>query len=140
MPTNIELLRTAYDAWNRDDCDGWLELCHPDLEINTSGVFPDLAPVYRGHAHAAKFWHQLREPWETFRIDLERYVEEGDCVLAEIRFRAKGVSGVAVDMRFCNAVRVRDGLATELVNRRTVEEARKALRPRPQAAPSTASS
>ena len=63
-----------------------------------------------------------------FRIDAEQVEEEGDTATAAIRFRATGVdSGVEVDMRFCNAIRVRDGVATELLNRRTVEEAREAL-------------
>lgn len=135
-PNLSELLLAGYEAWNRNDCDAWLELLHPDVEIHTSGVFPDLAAVYRGHQRAAKFWRQLREPWEVFRIDVERIEEDGDCVTAAIRFRAKGVdSGVEVDMRFGNAIRVREGLATELVNRRTFEEAREALRPRQSAAP-----
>ena len=129
MSTNSELLSTAYSCWNRDDCTAWLELLHPDVEISTSGVFPDLAAVYRGHAGAVKFWRQLREPWEVFRIDAEDIEEDGDTVIAAIRFRATGAdSGVEVDMRFSNAIRLRDGLATELVNRRTVEEAREALR------------
>jgi ketosteroid isomerase-like protein len=129
-PNLSELLLAGYEAWNRDDCEAWLELLDPDVEIRTSGVFPDLADVYHGRQRAAKFWRQMREPWEVFRIDVERIEEEGDCVAAAIRFRATGVdSGVQVDMRFGNAIRVRDGLATELVNRRTFEEAREALRP-----------
>jgi len=128
VSTNTELLLAGYEAWNRDDCDAWLELLHPDIEIRTSGVFPDLSAEYRGHKRAAKFWRHLREPWDPFRIEAEHLEEDGDCVIAAIRFRAKGVdSGVEVDMRFGSAVRVRDGLATELVNRRTLEEAREAL-------------
>ena len=128
MSRHSELLLAGYEAWNRDDCNAWLDLLDPDVEIRTSGVFPDLAPVYRGHQRAVKFWRQLREPWEVFHIDVEQMEEEGDCVAAAIRFRATGIdSGVEVDMRFGSAVRVRDGLATELVNRRTLEEAREAL-------------
>jgi ketosteroid isomerase-like protein len=128
MATNAELLRAGYEAWNRDDCQAWLDLLHPDVEISTSGVFPDLAAEYRGHAHAAKFWRQMREPWEPFRIDVEHVEEEGDIALGSVRFRGKGVdSGVEVDMRFCNGISVRDGLATAMANRRTVEEAREAL-------------
>jgi ketosteroid isomerase-like protein len=127
--TNTELLLTAYQAWNRDDCNAWLELLDPEIEIHTSGVFPDLAPVYRGHERARKFWHQMREPWENFRIDVEDIEEAGDVVAAGIRFRATGVdSGVDVDMRFGNGIRVREGVATTLVNRRTAGEARAALR------------
>jgi ketosteroid isomerase-like protein len=135
MPTNSELLLAGYDAWNRDDRDGWLELLHPEIEISTSGVFPDLSVAYRGHELAAKFWHQMHEPWETFRIDVERIDEEDSGVVtAAIRFRGKGAdSGVDVDMRFGMAMRVEQGLAIQLVNRRTVEEARKAVSPEREA-------
>jgi ketosteroid isomerase-like protein len=129
MSENSQLLLAGYDAWNRDDCEAWLELLHPDVEIRTSGAFPDLSPVYRGHARAVKFWHQLREPWEVFRIQVEEIDEEGDCVAASIKFRATGVdSGAEVELRFGSAIRVHDGLATELVNGRTVDEARETLR------------
>jgi hypothetical protein len=70
----------------------------------------------------------MREPWEVLRIDVEQIEEQGDLVTAAIRFRARGAdSGVEVDMRFSNAIRVQDGLATVLLNRRTFEEAREAL-------------
>jgi ketosteroid isomerase-like protein len=127
--SNSELLLTAYEAWNRDDCEAWLELLDPEVEISTSGVFPDFAPAYRGRAEAARFWRRLREPFEEFRIEVEGVEEEGDCAIAAIRFCARGAdSGVEVDMRFSNGIRVRDGLAIQLVNRRTVDEAREALR------------
>ncbi|MGH2712459.1 MAG: nuclear transport factor 2 family protein [Thermoleophilaceae bacterium] len=137
MPTNSELLLIGYDAWNRDDCQAWLDCLHPDVEISTSGVFPDLSAEYSGHALATKFWRQLHAPWEVFRIDVEHVEDDGDCALAAIRFRATGVdSGVEVDMRFGMGIRVRDGLASHMVNRRTMEEAREALRPKQPAAAS----
>ena len=129
MPSNSALLLMAYEAWNRDDCDAWLELLHPDVEIETSGVFPDLSAEYRGHAGAARFYRHLHEPWKELRIEVEHVEDSGDRAIAGIRFRATASDGMKVDMRFCNAIRVRDGLATELVNRRTVDEAREALRP-----------
>src|SRR5262245_48223705 len=128
MADHSELLMTAYEAWNRDDRDGWLELLDPGIVISTSGVFPDLALEYRGLKQAAKFWRQLHEPWGAFRIDRERSEAEEAWVAAAIRFRAAGRdSGVKVDMRFGNAIRVRDGVAIALANRRTLEEARDAL-------------
>jgi ketosteroid isomerase-like protein len=135
MRTNSELLLAGYDAWNRDDREAWLELLHPEIEISTSGVFPDLSLAYRGRELAAKFWHQLHEPWESFRIDVDQIDEEdGGVVTAAIRFRGKGAdSGVDVDMRFGMAMRVEQDLAIQLVNRRTVEEARKAVSPEREA-------
>jgi ketosteroid isomerase-like protein len=130
---NAELLRAGYDAWNRYDLEGWLELLDADVVVQPSGLFPGLAPEYRGHERAATFWRQMHEPWSEFRIDVEHIEEEGDTATASIRFRARGAdSGVEVDMRFGMAMRVRDGLAIELVNRRTFDEARTALRPTSQ--------
>jgi ketosteroid isomerase-like protein len=140
MPSNSELLQIGFDAWNHDDCEAWLKVLEPGIEVRTAGVFPDLAPVYHGHKGAARFWRELREPWEVFRIDAERIEAEGDLAMAAVRFRATGVdSGVKVDMRFGHAIRIRDGLATVLVNRRTLEEARDALLETQPAAPATGS-
>jgi ketosteroid isomerase-like protein len=137
MGANADLLLTAFEAWNRADCDAWLETLDPEVEIHTSGVFPDLAAEYRGHGQAGRFWRQMHEPWEAFRIDVQDVEEAGDVVSAAIRFQATGEdSGVKVDMRFGIAVRVRDGLATELLNRRTVEEAREEIPAGEQAEPS----
>ena len=140
MSTNSELLRAGYDAWNRDDLDRYLALLHPDVRIETSGLFPDLAPEYSGRERAARFWQQLHEPWETFRVDVEHIEDDEDWAVASIRFRARGVdSGVDVDMRFGMAMRVRDGLAIEFINRRTFDEARTAVHSGPASRPARSS-
>jgi ketosteroid isomerase-like protein len=129
VSSNAELLLAGYDAWNRDDLDGYLELLHPDVHISTSSMFPDLAAEYSGRERAATFWRQMHEPWEFFRIDVEHAEDDGDWAIASLRFRARGVdSGVEVDMRFGMAMRVSDGLAIEFCNRRTFDEARTAIR------------
>jgi ketosteroid isomerase-like protein len=129
MATNSELLLSGYDAWNHDDCQAWLDLLDPDVKISTSGVFPDLSAEYCGHGEATRFWKQMHVPWETFRIDVEQIEDDEEHAFAAIRFRGTGVdSGIDVDMRFGMGIRVRDGLATHMVNRRTMDEAREALR------------
>jgi ketosteroid isomerase-like protein len=134
VSTNSELLIAGYETWNRNDRDAWLDLLHPDVQIQTSGMFPDLASEFRGREGAVKFWRQLHEPWSEFRIDVEHVEDEEDYAIASIRFRARGVdSGVEVDMRFGMAMRVRDGLAIEFANRRNFAEARTAMRPAPAA-------
>jgi ketosteroid isomerase-like protein len=129
VSSNSELLLTGYDAWNRGDLEAYLELLHPDVEISTAGVFPDLAREYSGRESAARFWRQMHEPWEWFEIDVEHVEDEGDWAIASIRFRARGVdSGVDVDMRFGMAMRAEDGLGIQFLNRRTFDEARTAVR------------
>jgi ketosteroid isomerase-like protein len=126
--SNAQLLRSGYDAWNRGDRDAWLELLDPDIVIRTSGAFPDFAPEYRGLEGAERFWSQMLEPWEEFHIEVVRIEEEDDIAAGDIRFRARGRGGVDVDMRFGSGIRLRDGVATELVNRRSFEDVLKALR------------
>jgi quercetin dioxygenase-like cupin family protein/ketosteroid isomerase-like protein len=129
MSKNSELVLAGYEAWNHDDVDAWLETLHPDVEFRTSGLFPDFDPVYRGHEGVSEFWRRMHEPWEKFRIDIEEIDEQGDCFVLKLRFRGTGVdSGVEVDMRLGNAIRVRDGLVGEVVSQRTAEEAGEMLR------------
>lgn len=129
MSRNSELIRKSYEAWNRDDVDAWLATVRPDVEFHTSAVFPDFDPIYRGQEGLAEFWRQMHEPWGMFRIDIEQMDEQGDCFVMTLRFRATGIdSGVKVDMRFANAIRMREGLIVEIISRRTADEAREALR------------
>ena len=129
MSENRELILAGYDAWNRDDLDAWLQTLHPEVEFQTSGLFPDFDGVYRGHERVAEFWRRLREPWDEFRIEIAQLDEEGARFAVTGTLRAKGGdSGLAVDMQFAHALRVRDELLAEIVVRRTIEEAREALR------------
>jgi ketosteroid isomerase-like protein len=69
-----------------------------------------------------------RDECDKLPIDIDQIDERGDCFTVALRFRAKGIdSGLEVDMRFANAIRVRDGLQIEVVSRRTVGEAREAF-------------
>ena len=129
MAKNLEVIRTSYVAWSSGDLDAWLEGFHPNAELQTSGVWPDFDPVYRGTEGLAEFWHRMHEAWEVFRVDIEQISEEGDGFAAAVRFRAKGVdSGIEVDMRFAHAYQMRDGLIAVLFSRSTLEQAREMLR------------
>src|SRR5438477_2778651 len=128
MSQNSELTRKGYEAWNNDDRDAWLETLHPDVEFSTSGVWPDFDPIYHGHEGLAEFWRAMHEAWGEFRIDIEQMDEDGDSFVLALRFRGTGVgSGVKVDLRFANAIRIHEGLEFRIVSRRTVEEARETL-------------
>ena len=131
MSRNSELVRKGYEAWNQDDRDAWLETLHPEVEFATSGIWPDFDPVYRGHEGLAEFWRRMHESWGEFRILIEHMDEDRDCFVLALRFRGTGAgSGAEVDLKFANSIRVRDGLQIEICSRRTVEEAREALRQR----------
>jgi len=113
------LVEASTDAWNRANLAGWLDTFDPTIELRSSGAFPGLKPVYRGHEGLTAFWHEIHEPWETLRFDLQRFAEGEDWTVGEFRFRAQGVSsGAQVDMLFCNASRIRNGRFVEITARR----------------------
>lgn len=100
---DVEKVRRAYEAWNRDDVEAALALLH--VEWRTSGVFPGLEPVYRGHDGVREFWRALKEPWEYFLIHLERVVPEADAVVALLEFEAVGKeSGAKVALSYVNVL------------------------------------
>jgi ketosteroid isomerase-like protein len=123
---NIEVVRRTVDGWNRNDLEVVLETLDPDVEFHTSGVFPDFDPVYRGREGFAAFWRAIHEPWKELRLNIEQIEHRADCVVLEFRFRATGSgSGAHVDLKFANAITLRDGLQTKIVARRVFEDARK---------------
>jgi ketosteroid isomerase-like protein len=126
-----ERLLAGYQAWNRGDLEEWLEFMHPDVRLDSPGVFPGFDREYRGRDGLRRFWDQLHDPWENFAIDIEAIAEEPNGFVVAIRFRAKGAgSGVDVDMHFGHAFRLEGDRVIEIIARATAEEARDTLRAR----------
>jgi len=121
---NVEIVRRMYAAWGARDLDALLEVTDPESEFRTSGSFPDLEPIYRGHQGMRSFWEAMLVPWESFRIDLERIVEGHDCAAVAIRFRARGKgSGVPTDLRQGHAIRFKNARIVKLSAHKSFESA-----------------
>ena len=126
---NVEVVRGVYRAWDDGDLDALLATCDPDVELLTSGSFPDLAAVYRGHAGMRTFWDSMRAPWESFRLDPERIVEGEACAVVAVHFRARGKgSGVTADLQQGHALRFNNRrLIIKVSTHRSFEEALEAV-------------
>lgn len=109
--TNTELVERGYAAWNEDDLEALLAVCHPDVEYHTSGVFPGLEPVYRGKGGMRRWWDTFHEPWKEIKVIPERIVEHGDVVAILVRFEGTGREGIETSMQFINTIEIRDGKA-----------------------------
>src|SRR4051812_7591779 len=130
MPSNQELLDAVVESWERQDLEAWLATCQPDAVLHTALLFPDFEPAYRGHDGLREFWRTLQEPWDTLRIRVVRMTElSDDEIVVEYHFVGEGgASGASTDLRLFNAVRLRDGLTSQLFARLTFEDAEAALR------------
>ena len=111
---NVELVRSAYDAWNRDDLEAQLAMLHPEFEYVTSGLFPGLAPTYRGHEGYREFWRDFKQVWESLRIDIVELHEAGERYVALLDFEARSRDGLTVCRQFGNVLSVHDGLAMRI--------------------------
>jgi ketosteroid isomerase-like protein len=112
---HVTVIRAYYAAWSDLDLDALLETLHPEIEIRTSGAFPDIDPRYRAHQGVRSFWEAMLLPWETFRLDVERIVEGDGRAAAAIRFRARGKgSGVLTELRQGHAVRFKGDRIAEV--------------------------
>ena len=121
---NVEVIRAGYAAWGNRDLDTWLETLHPEVEFQTSGLFPDLAPIYRGHRGMRSFWEAMLVPWEAFSLDVERIVEGDECAAVALHFRAQGKgSGVLTDLRQGHALGFADGQVVNVSAHASFEDA-----------------
>jgi ketosteroid isomerase-like protein len=122
-----ELLRRAFDAFNRRDLDGLLALLAPDVRVHSLMTEPERAE-YHGH-QGVREWHaaifEVFPDWCPEIRDI-RELDEG----AIVRFEAKATaatSGVRIEQTYWQAATVRDGLITFYGFYRREQDAREAL-------------
>jgi ketosteroid isomerase-like protein len=93
---NVALVISLYRAVNENDLSTFLRLMHPEVELRTSGVYPDFKPAYRGRSGAAEYWEATRGLWNNFEIEINSCEPVGDRVLVLLNQRVKGREGIAV--------------------------------------------
>ena len=107
----MEVLRVAYDAWNRGDLDAVLELLDPDLEWEENpDVYPGLDSVYRGHEGFLKRQRDAFDIWEWFSVEGREMLDAGEHVVVLLHIAGKGRhSGIEVEKDVYEAFTFRDG-------------------------------
>ena len=106
---NVEVVRTL-TARAGPDFSGWLEVMAPEIELHLSGVFPDLAPVYRGHDGVRQFVARFNATWDALISDAYRYEDLGDRVLTLTHMRGRGRDGIEVVLEMGHVWTFREGL------------------------------
>jgi ketosteroid isomerase-like protein len=94
---NVELVKSVYQAVNDNDLDTFLGLMHSDVELTTSGVYPDFSPTYRGREGALSYWEAARGVWDNFSVEIKRMEAVGDRVLVLLHQTVEGRDGIVVE-------------------------------------------
>ena len=122
---NVEIVRRAFEAWNRGDRDGWLATGHPDAEWS-SGVLRQVegaGAVHEGRAEIGQFWDDSHELW-NLEIEVTEMRDLGDTVLVLARLRTQGKSsGAEVERSIGYVFQVEDGLVRRARTYLSPEEA-----------------
>ena len=111
---NVEIVRRVYEASLHGETERVIEMSDPDIRIDMSGRVFNPA-VYEGHEGSRRFFAEIDEVWDDFRLEPLEFIDAGDTVVAShlVRGRGKG-SGVEVELPSTNVYTLRDGLVTEV--------------------------
>jgi ketosteroid isomerase-like protein len=115
MPSeNAEVVREAYDTYNREGIGGILRYLDTDVEWRNPAESPN-AGVFIGHDGVLEWQRMVDESFKQMRFEPERIDELPDGrVLAVVRFRFRSSSEVDVDIEvpFVHLVTFRKGKVT----------------------------
>ena len=111
---NVEVVRAAFDAFERDDVDGYLSLCDPEIEVIQAADLLGAPQHQRGHAGVLEAIAVWPEQWDDYRIDVISMTDLGDQVMVKQMSRGRGKgTGIPVEMLFTFLYSVRAGKITE---------------------------
>ena len=89
---NVDLVRSAYDAWARRDLDGLLAAAHPAVEIDPLVVGAVSAGPWIGHDGVRKLIGDVAEEWDRFDVRCDDILPFGDkfVALVHVEVAARG--------------------------------------------------
>lgn len=126
--TSLDIVRTVYEAWNREEFPGPTHLLDPKIEyVNPPGA---MEPGTRHGLEAfARAVAKTFEVWETWQMEVEEMSAHGDDVAVVVRYHARGRgSGVEVDGRESALFTVRDGRVVRYAWYQGEDDAHNAMR------------
>jgi ketosteroid isomerase-like protein len=105
----------------------------PDFELRTlaSGVGTGLDDVYSGVDGLVRYLRDWLQPFSEYHLELQEYIEAGDCVLVPSRQWGVGsTSGARVEIDVTLLYELQDGKIARMAQYDTLEEAHEAARQR----------
>jgi ketosteroid isomerase-like protein len=110
---NVEIVRRAYEAFNREGRNAMLEFLHPEIEWDESELPARRPGVYHGHEGVTRLLNENASLWEDINVVIDEIIEGGsDQVVAMIRVTGRGRNtGVDVELATAQVWTLRAGKA-----------------------------
>jgi ketosteroid isomerase-like protein len=98
----VRRLEQTYEAFNAGDLERAFAVADPAIEWQTPMEFPG-APRFHSRDEAREFFTDVLRSYESFRIEVERFVERDDHVLVVQRHFGRGAeSGIDTERRMAH--------------------------------------
>ena len=123
---NVDLVRAAWDAWERGDMEAIFAFYDPAIVWDQTGFGAhELSAVYHGHDGVRQFFREWLAPFESYYAHAEDFIDAGEAVVVRCRQGGRGkTSGAAVEMPpYWQVYRLRDGLVIRIEVYRVQAEA-----------------
>jgi ketosteroid isomerase-like protein len=111
---NVEVVRAAIDALNREDWDAVFRDAAPSFEFDLSRSFGPWRGVY-GIDQFRLFMVEFTGSWESMRTELDEFIEAGDLVVTHGTTYLRGRDGIEVSATGALVWTIRDGAMERLV-------------------------
>jgi ketosteroid isomerase-like protein len=126
---NVEIVRAAWEAWERGDAEAIFEFYDPAIvwdQTHYGAGGP--SGTYDGHDGVKRFFREWLAPFESYYAHPEEFIDAGEVVVVRLRQGGRGKqSGVEVEMPpYWQVYRLRDGLAMRIEVYSDEKEARTA--------------
>ncbi len=123
---NVELVRQAFEAFNRGDRAAVSGLLAPDVEWHSvAGPILGVDTIQGREAMLKFLWQDLPASIDGFRASEVEVTDLGtDLILVVARYRGRGrSSNVEVDQRVASVYEIRDGMAVAVHDYESREQA-----------------
>ena len=105
---NVEIVKAAYDAYNREDWDALFKDAAPGFELDFSRAVGPWRGVF-GLDQIRRVLGEFREAWESARLEPHEFIEAGDLVVVPSTLHVKGRGGIEVVTRAAFVWTIRNG-------------------------------
>jgi ketosteroid isomerase-like protein len=129
---NVEIVKRSYDGINDAYKTGdYLrpieEVCHPDVVLRTSGMFPEIGE-YHGYDGLGEFTRNQAEAFNQMWVEPVEFVEVGDRVVVPVNFGGTARhTGIETTFSVVHVWTIREGKVSRLDMHRSRDEALKAV-------------
>jgi ketosteroid isomerase-like protein len=115
---NVELVRGGYDDFNSGNIEGVIGRFHPEIEWIEPGGGSAPAGTFNGPESVAnEVFAAVPANFDEFTCTVEQANDQGDTIVATVRFRGKNKSGAQLDTQAEHVWEIRDGKIARMENK-----------------------